>query len=253
MTPLDAFSLEGKIAIVTGASRGIGAAMARALDASGARVALVARTEPALNAVAEDLGNEPIVMVADLKDPQTPGLVVDQVVDEAGGLDILVNNSGMAPLAPAVDLPVEAWDETMGVNLRAPFLLAREAAKVMIPRGGGKIVNVSSIVAFAADAWAAAYASSKTGLLGLTRSLAIEWARKNIQVNALCPGWIATEMTDAMRGNGALEQRVLGAVPQRRWGDPEDMVGALIFLSSSASDFMTGQTLVVDGGLLAGW
>lgn len=253
MPVLDSFDLTDRVAIVTGASRGIGAGMAKALDEAGARVALVARDTGALAGVAEDLQNDPIVVTADLTGAEVPAAVVEQVHAEAGRLDILVNNSGVCPLGPSVDVPVEEWDSTVDLNLRAPFLLAREAAKVMLPAGGGKIVNVSSVIALASDAWSAAYSASKTGLLGLTRSLAIEWARKGIQVNSLCPGWIETDMTTAMRGDGRLEERVLKAVPQRRWGQPDDLSGALVFLSSSASDFVTGQTLVADGGLLAGW
>ncbi|HEY8547430.1 MAG TPA: glucose 1-dehydrogenase [Acidimicrobiales bacterium] len=253
MSVLASFDLSGRVAVVTGASRGIGAGMARALDEAGARVALVARGAEALAEVAKDLAHDPIVVPADLTDPDAPARIVGEVHEQAGRLDILVNNSGVCPVRPSVDVPLEEWDDTLALNLRAPFLLAREAAKVMLPAGGGKIVNVASVIAMAADAWAAAYTSSKSGVVGLTRSLALEWARKNIQVNALCPGWIETDLTSAMRDDGRLEQRVLAAVPQRRWGQPEDLSGALIFLCSSASDFVTGQTLVADGGLLAGW
>lgn len=253
MPVLDLFDLSGRTAIVTGASRGIGATMAKALDGAGAQVVLVARDEAALEAVAKELEHDPIVLPADLSEPGAPERVVARVAELAGGLHILVNNSGIAPLAPSVGVSLEDWERTLGVNLRAPFLLARESAKIMLENGGGKIVNVASIIAFASDAWSAAYTASKSGLVGLTRALAVEWARKGIQVNALCPGWIETDMTEAIRGSGKLEERVLNAVPQRRWGQPEDLSGGLIFLCSSASDFITGQTLVADGGLLAAW
>lgn len=247
------FRLDGRIAIVTGASRGIGASMARAIDAAGGRVALVARTRDDLEAVAEGLNNDPMVVTADLLEPDACRVVTEQVVSQAGGVDILVNNSGLSRPAPAVDVSLADWDDTLALNLRAAFALSQQVAPTMIERGGGKVVNVASVMALRGDSFAAAYAASKSGMLGLTRSLAVEWARHGIQVNALCPGWIETEMVSALRADERFERRVLRSVPQHRWGLPEDMDGPLVFLCSSASDFVTGQTLVADGGLTAGW
>jgi len=250
---LDLFDLSGRVAIVTGASRGIGAEISRALDSAGARVVLVARDEVAMADVAASLSNDPLMFQADLVAANAASDVVEFVRSTAGRIDILVNNAGVAPLSPAIDVRVDEWDAILDLNLRAPFLLAREAAKAMVPAGGGKIVNVSSAIALASDAWTAPYSASKSGMLGLTRALAVEWARRNIQVNTLCPGWIETAMTDAMRKMPDLEERVMRAVPQRRWGQPRDLSGAILFLCSSASDFVTGQTLTVDGGLTARW
>jgi NAD(P)-dependent dehydrogenase (short-subunit alcohol dehydrogenase family) len=246
------FDLTGRVAIVTGASRGIGERLARALDEAGCRVALVARSTDALEAVAATMANDPIVITADIGVAEEPGRVVAEVEAAAGRVDIVVNNAGLGIFGDARKLDVESWDRVHAVNVRAPFLFARAAAAGMIERGSGKIVNVASIIAFAADGYASPYAASKTGLLGLTRSLAIEWGRRGIQVNALCPGWVATELNDAVRSE-EFDKRVLDAIPQRRWGETDDMVGPVLFLCSPASDYITGQTLVVDGGLLAKW
>jgi NAD(P)-dependent dehydrogenase (short-subunit alcohol dehydrogenase family) len=246
------FDLAGKVAIVTGASRGIGARLAQALDDAGCRVALVARSTDALEAVAGTLTNDPLVFTADIGDAEEPARVVGEVEAAAGRVDIVVNNAGMGGFGDARKIAVDSWDEVHNVNVRAAFLFARAAAPGMIERGSGKIVNVASIIAFAADGYASPYAASKTGLLGLTRSLAIEWGRRGIQVNALCPGWVATELNDAVRTE-EFDKRVLDAIPQNRWGETDDMVGPVVFLCSPASDYVTGQTLVVDGGLLAKW
>jgi 2-deoxy-D-gluconate 3-dehydrogenase len=246
------FDLTGRVALVTGASRGIGARLAQALDEAGCRVALVARTTDALEAVAATMKNDPLVFTADISDAEEPARVVAETEAAAGRLDILVNNAGMGVFGDARKLDVDAWDQVHNVNLRAAFLFSRSAASGMIERGSGKIVNIASIIAFQADGYASPYAASKTGLLGLTRSLAIEWGKRGIQVNALCPGWVATELNDAVRTE-EFDKRVLDAIPQKRWGETDDMVGPLLFLSSPASDYVTGQTVVVDGGLLAKW
>jgi NAD(P)-dependent dehydrogenase (short-subunit alcohol dehydrogenase family) len=246
------FDLYGRVAIVTGASRGIGARLAQALDEAGCRVALVARTTDALETVAATLANDPLVFTADIADPAEPARVVAEVEKAAGRVDIVVNNAGLGGFGDARKIEVDNWDKVHDVNVRAPFLFARAAASGMVERGSGKIVNIASIIAFAADGYASPYAASKTGLLGLTRSLAIEWGRRGIQVNALCPGWVATELNDAVRTE-EFDKRVLDAIPQNRWGETDDMVGPVLFLCSPASDYVTGQTLVVDGGLLAKW
>lgn len=246
------FDLTDRVAIVTGASRGIGARLAQGLDEAGCRVALVARSKDALEGVAASLTNDPLVIAADIGDPDVPGAVVAEVEEAAGRIDIVVNNAGMPGFGDARKLDVELWDRVHNVNLRAPFLFARAAAPGMIERGYGKIVNVASVIAFAADGYASPYAASKTGVLGLTRSLAIEWGRRGIQVNALAPGWVATELNEAVRTE-EFDKRVIDAIPASRWGETDDMVGPVLFLCSPASNYVTGQTLIVDGGLLAKW
>jgi NAD(P)-dependent dehydrogenase (short-subunit alcohol dehydrogenase family) len=247
------FDLSGRVAVVTGASRGLGAAAAAALDRAGARVALVARTADGLEKVAAGLSNDSLVVVGDIGDPETPAAAVARVAAELGPVDIVVNNAGIANLGPAHRLTQASWDEVMNVNVRASFLFAQAAAPGMRERGYGKIVNVASVIAQASDSHSAAYSASKTGILGLTRALAVEWAGQGIRVNALCPGWVLTEMTSALQSSEAFVNRVLNSVPQRRWGEPSDLDGAFVFLSSPASDFMTGQVLTVDGGLLSKW
>jgi NAD(P)-dependent dehydrogenase (short-subunit alcohol dehydrogenase family) len=246
------FDLTGRVAIVTGASRGIGARLAQALDEAGCRVALVARTKDALEGVAASMTNDPLVIAGDIGDADVPGAVVAEVEEAAGRVDIVINNAGMPGFGDARKLDVELWDRVHNVNLRAPFLFARAAAPGMIERGYGKIVNVASVIAFAADGYASPYAASKTGVLGLTRSLAIEWGRRGIQVNALAPGWVATELNEGVRTE-EFDKRVIDAIPASRWGETDDMVGPVLFLCSPASNYVTGQTLIVDGGLLAKW
>lgn len=252
-TSFSPFDLTGRVAVVTGASRGIGRSLACALDQAGARVALVARSTTALEEVAAELGNDPIVVTADLTQDAAPRRVADQVAAVTDGVDILINNSGVAEIEPALHLTMDSWDHVHQVNLRAAFLLAQAFAPSMIERGSGKIVNVGSVMSFRGDMNSAAYAASKAGLLGLTRSLAVEWARHGIQVNALCPGWIETEMTADLQADERFSQRVLRAVPQRRWGHANDLDAAAVFLCCPGTDYLTGQALVVDGGLTAGW
>lgn len=252
-TTCSLFDLTGRVAVVTGASRGLGAAAAAALDRAGARVALVARTKPDLVNVAAKLRNAPMVFEADICDPAVPASVVAEIEKQAGQLDIVVNNAGISNLGPAQRMSQESWDSVMNVNVRASFLFAQAAVAGMRARKYGKIVNVASVIAHASDSHSSAYSASKTGLIGLTRALAVEWAGYGIRVNALCPGWVLTEMTSGLQGNEAFANRVMQAVPQRRWGQPGDLDGAFVFLSSPASDFMTGQSLTVDGGLLAKW
>jgi NAD(P)-dependent dehydrogenase (short-subunit alcohol dehydrogenase family) len=247
------FDLRGSTALVTGASRGIGRSLAAALDGAGARVALVARTKEALEATAEGLANEPVVVADDLLDEDAPDRVVAAADREMGRVDVLVNNSGVAGTAPALELTPDAWDRVLDLNLRSAFQLAKAAAPGMMRRGRGKIVNVGSVMSFRGDMNSAAYSASKAGLIGLTRSLAVEWARHGIQVNALCPGWIETDMVADLRADERFERRVMKAIPQHRWGKPADLEGAAIFLASSASNYMTGQAIIIDGGLSAGW
>ena len=250
----DLFSLEGKTALVTGASRGIGARMAAVLDRAGARVALLARDTGRLEEVALGLSHESIVVTADVADEVSLTAAIATTLSGFDGhVDILVNNAGISRPTRATDVTLADWDLILDVNLRSAFVLAQAFAPGMMEAGWGRIVNVASVMSHLSDAHGAAYSASKSGLVGLTRSLAVEWARRGITVNALCPGWIATDMIENLRADPAFEARVLKRVPARRLGRPEDLDGALLFLASDASAFMTGQSLVVDGGLMASW
>lgn len=247
------FGLTGRRALVTGASRGIGARAAQALDAVGARVALVARSESQLRDVAATLQNEPLLIPADLAERDAIERIADEVDAAWGGIDILVNNAGLSRPAPALKLAAADWDDVVDLNLRSVFTLTQALAAGMLERGSGRIVNISSVLGLLGEAGAAPYSASKAGLNGLTRSLAVEWAAHGVTVNALCPGWVDTEMVADLRKNPRFDKRVLKRVAARRWGVPGDMDGALLLLASPASAYLTGQTIVVDGGLSAGW
>jgi NAD(P)-dependent dehydrogenase (short-subunit alcohol dehydrogenase family) len=247
------FGLTGRRALVTGASRGIGARAAQALDAAGARVALVARSESQLRDVAATLQNEPLLIPADLAERDAHERIADEVDAAWGGIDILVNNAGLSRPAPALKLPAADWDDVVDLNLRSVFTLTQALAAGMLERGYGRIVNISSVLGLLGEAGAAPYSASKAGLNGLTRSLAVEWAAHGVTVNALCPGWVDTEMVADLRKDPRFDKRVLKRVAARRWGVPGDMDGALLLLASPASAYLTGQTVVVDGGLSAGW
>lgn len=249
----DVFGLTGQRAIVTGASRGIGASAARALDAAGARVALVARNETQLREVAATLVNEPLIVPADLSRDEAPAEVAIAVTNAWGGADILVNNAGLSRPVPAHRLAMNDWDEILTVNLRNVFALTQAVAAGMVARRHGRIINVSSVLGLLGEAWAAPYTASKAGVNGLSRTLAVEWARDGVTVNALCPGWVDTEMVADLRGNPQFDKRVLRRVAMHRWGVPRDLDGALLLLAGPASSYLTGQTIVVDGGLAAGW
>lgn len=250
---MNEFDLSGKIAVVTGASRGIGASIARALDRAGANVALVARDAAALGDVASGLEHRSVCVQADLSDPDVIPSVATRVSESLGDAHILVNNSAANVPGSVGDLDGETWDHVNGLNVRAPFLLAQAFAPPMIERRWGKVINVGSMVSFVGDSHASPYITSKAAVLGLTRALAVEWASHGITVNALCPGWIETEMTAPLQADERFDRRVTRSVPMRRWGRPEDLDAAVMFLAGPGSDFMTGQSLVVDGGLLASW
>jgi 2-deoxy-D-gluconate 3-dehydrogenase len=250
---LDRFRLDGRTAIVTGASRGLGRAIAEALAEAGADVALVARSEGSeARERIEALGRRCTTIRADLADRGAVATIVDRTLAELGGIDILVNNAGIIRRAPLVEFTEKDWDDVMDVNLRSLFFLSQAAARVMIERGrGGRIVNVASLLSFQGGIRVPSYTASKSAVLGLTRLLANELAPHGINVNAIAPGYMVTENTRALREDPARNQAILDRIPAGRWGDPEDVQGAAVFLASEASRYMHGHTLAVDGGWLA--
>jgi NAD(P)-dependent dehydrogenase (short-subunit alcohol dehydrogenase family) len=247
MDPFAAFRLDGKVALVTGASSGLGARFARVLDAAGARVVLTARRADRLEALAGELHDARTVSV-DLSDPDA----AEALVADLGPVDVLVNNAGITDIVPALDESTTAFRRVIELNLISPFVLAREAARAMTDRGaGGSIVNVASILGVVGLGRIpqAGYAASKGGLVNLTRELGAQWARKGVRVNALAPGWFRSEMTDGkMFGDDASERWMRSRTPMGRGGEVPELDGALLFLASDASTFVTGQVLCVDGG-----
>lgn len=241
------FSVESKKALVTGGSAGLGRAMAEALVEGGARVAIVGRSERVFEA-AEGMGAIPLQ--ADLADRTQALAVVDRAVEALGGLDILVNNAGVQCRHPAEEFPLEDWDQVLSVNLDAVWILAQAAGGYMLRQGHGKIINVASANSFLGGITIPAYAASKGGVAQLTKALSNEWAGRGINVNAIAPGYMATEMTEALVGNPDREPLILARIPAGRWGVPDDLKGVVLFLGSAASDYVHGAIIPVDGGFL---
>ena len=254
---LDQFKLDGKVAIVTGTSRGLGQAIAVGLAEAGADVALVHRsdgfeTEERIQA----LGRRCVTIQADLADRNSVSRIVDETVALLGGIDILVNNAGIIRRAPLVEFTEKDWDDVMDVNLRSLFFLSQAVAKVMIRqtsdgRRGGKIINLASMLSFQGGILVPSYTASKSAVLGLTRLLANELAPHGINVNAIAPGYMATDNTKPLREDPLRSKAILDRIPAGRWGSPEDLQGAAVFLASAASQYMHGTTIAVDGGWLA--
>ena len=247
------FRLDGKVAVITGANTGLGQAMAVAIAGAGAKVALVGRSAPdETQSRIDALGGESAVVMADLSD----AAVVDKVIGDAGRalgpVDILVNNAGIIRRADALDFSTEDWDAVLATNLKVPFFLAQAAARSMVAGArGGKIINVASLLSFQGGIRVASYTASKSGLAGLTRLLANEWAARGINVNAIVPGYFATNNTEALRNDPDRNRQILERIPAGRWGDPGDLGGVAVFLASSAADYVHGTTIPVDGGWLA--
>jgi NAD(P)-dependent dehydrogenase (short-subunit alcohol dehydrogenase family) len=247
-------SLLGKVAIVTGAGRGLGRAMALALADAGADVALAARSKDQLDVVAgeiEQRGRRAIAVPTDVTDAAAVQGLVDATVSELGGLDVLVNNSGIIDSSPLLEQDPEIWDRVMDTNVRGTYLATRAAGAHMVAQGSGKIVNIASNFAFKGVANHAAYCASKAAIVSFTRSMAVEWARSGVQVNALAPGYFATDLNADLRADPEALAKVLRAVPARRMGEAEELSAWLVLLAGPASDFMTGETIVVDGGQTA--
>lgn len=251
---LDSFRLDGKSALVTGASAGLGRAMAIALAEAGADVACHGRTADAVGETCQlidGLGRRAIAVSGEMSEKDVPARVIDAVVAELGRIDILINNAGTIRRAPAVDYSEEDWSAVLEVNLSSVFRLSQAAGRRMIEQGSGKIVNIASLLSFQGGITVPAYTASKSGVAGLTKALANEWAKFNVNVNALAPGYIETKNTAALKADETRNRQILERIPAGRWGVPEDVAGAAVFLSSSASDYMHGHLLVVDGGWMA--
>jgi 2-dehydro-3-deoxy-D-gluconate 5-dehydrogenase len=248
----DLFDLQGKVAAVTGANTGLGQAMAIALAGAGAKVALVGRSEPAETRQAiEKAGGESVAIMADLSQADCAEKVIAETVSKLGAINILVNNAGIIRRTDALGFTEEDWNDVLDTNLKTPFFLAKAAAARMVRAGGGKIINVASLLSFQGGIRVASYTASKSGLAGLTRLLANEWASRGINVNAIVPGYFATNNTRALRNDADRNREILSRIPAGRWGDPSDLAGTVIFLASRASDYVHGALLPVDGGWLA--
>jgi len=246
---MDPFALDGRTAVVTGASRGIGAAIARALDRAGARVALVARSRDALAEVAAALGHRPMIVDADLGDADAPAAVARRVIDTLGHVDVLVNNAGVGARLPSVELDAETIDRMHRVNVRGLLLLTTAVLPSMVARRAGSIINVSSVSSQVGTPRRAAYAASKGAVDALTRSLAMEFGPHGIRVNCVAPGVIVTAMWEKNRAVPGVIEQVEAQVALRRWGLPEDVADVVVFLASDAARYVTAQTIEVDGGM----
>ncbi|MET0246059.1 MAG: 2-dehydro-3-deoxy-D-gluconate 5-dehydrogenase KduD [Sphingomonas sp.] len=246
------FDLTGRVAVVTGANTGIGQGIALALAAAGADIAAVGRT-PAQETVekARALGRRAEIISADLSTIEPVDRVVDEAVDKLGGLDILVNNAGIIRRNDSLDFTEEDWDAVVDTNLKSVFFLCQAAGRHMVKQGCGKIINIASMLTFQGGIRVPSYTASKSGIGGLTKILANEWASKGINVNAIAPGYIATNNTAALQADADRNKSILDRIPAARWGSPDDMGGAAVFLASSASDYVQGHILAVDGGWLA--
>jgi 2-deoxy-D-gluconate 3-dehydrogenase len=254
---LDSFRLDGRVALVTGADRGLGQGLAVALAEAGADIAGLSRgaapgaveTGQAIAA----LGRRFVRIPCDLRQASVAGLqqVIARLVAALGRLDILVNNAGNTARGPALELAEADWDAVIQVDLKALFFLSQAAARVMAGQGGGKIINLASVLSFQGGLRVPAYAAAKSGVAGLTRALANEWAGQGINVNAIAPGYMATEMTAPLLADPQRSKAIVDRVPAGRWGTPADLAGAVVFLAAPASDYVHGAILPVDGGWLA--
>lgn len=246
------FDLKGKVALVTGANTGLGQGVALALAEAGADIA-AAGISPAddTGVKVKELGREFINITANLGSLEPINNVVETTMKKYSHIDILVNNAGLIRRADAVDFSEKDWDDVMNVNIKGAFFMAQAVGRHMIANGGGKIINIASMLSFQGGIRVPSYTASKSGIAGITRLLANEWASKNININAIAPGYMATDNTAQLRADEARSNEILGRIPAARWGLPSDLGGAAIFLASSASDYVNGAIIPVDGGWLA--
>ena len=247
------FNLNGKVAIVTGTSRGLGKAMAIALAKAGANIVGVGVSDMSeTKEEIQKIGRQFLEIKADLTNTKSVDKIVSETVKKIGGIDILVNNSGTIRREDAINYTEKDWDDILNLNLKTLFFLSQKVAKqFMKQETGGKIINIASMLSFQGGIRVPAYTASKSGVMGLTKALANEWAKYNINVNAIAPGYMATDNTKQIREDEKRSQEILDRIPSGRWGTPEDLAGAVVFLASKASDYVNGHTLAVDGGWLA--
>jgi len=249
---MEFFSLEGKNAVVTGGNTGLGQAFALALAKAGANVFVpsIIDDDGSTEQMIEAEGGRYEFMKADITAPGAPAQIVAACAERLGSLDILINSAGICPLASVLDFGRPQWDATVAVNLTAAFEMSHEAAKRMILQRSGKIINICSLFSYLGGQWSSAYAATKHGLAGFTKAYCDELAQYGVQVNGVAPGYYATEITTATRSDPEKNKRVLDHIPADRWGEPQDLMGAVVFLASRASDYVNGHVLVVDGGYL---
>lgn len=250
MSILESFSLAGKRALVTGASRGLGRAMAVALAEAGADVVCASSKPGGTDETAASirvLGRQAWTVAADLADRAQ----IEVMANDAGRVDILVNNGGSIARHPAVDFPADEWDRVLRTNLDSVFFLSQHVGRSMIERGAGKIINVASLLSFSGGITVPAYTASKHAVAGVTKALANEWAKHNVQINAIAPGYFSTDNTQRLRDNPERFAEISARIPAARWGEPNDLAGAVVFLASPASNYVNGHVLVVDGGWMA--
>lgn len=247
------FDLTGKVALVTGANKGLGQGMALALARAGAHVALIGRSNPGeTEALIANTGERSCFVRADLSDIDAAGVIIGETVSKLGRADILVNNAGIIKRCDAMDFLPEDWDAVMNVNLRTLFFLSQAFARHLISKKQtGKIINIASMLTFQGGNRVPSYTASKSGVGGLTKALANEWAQHGINVNAIAPGYFATDNTAALQADTKRNAEILERIPSGRWGKPSDLAGAVVFLASQASDYVQGITLPVDGGWLS--
>jgi 2-dehydro-3-deoxy-D-gluconate 5-dehydrogenase len=249
---IDLFKLDGKVAAVTGATRGIGRAMALALAEAGADIALLQRSpeQYELKEELEKLGRKCTIIPCDMENSNQVKEAIPNVVSSFGKIDILVNNAGIQRRSPSVDFQESDWDDVIQVNLKAVWLLSQQAGRYMVPQKKGKIINTASLLSFQGGITVPAYAAAKGGVAQLTKALSNEWAQHNINVNAIAPGYIATDLNTALINDETRNSQILDRIPAGRWGNPEDFKGTVVFLASDASNYVHGHLLAVDGGWL---
>lgn len=246
--------LQGKVAIVTGAGRGLGRAIAQALNEAGASVVVASRTGSELDSFvseAEHAGRRALAVPTDVTDGSAVETLVSRTLEVFGCVDILVNNSGIVASMPLLEQEPAEWDRVLATNLRSVYLVTRSVGRHLVAQHSGKVINIASNFGLMGVANHAAYSASKAGIIAFTRCMAVEWARHNVQVNALAPGYFATDLNAAMRADEATTERVVRAIPARRMGEPHEVAPWVLLLASEASDFMTGETIVIDGGQVA--